>query len=83
MVQGIRLVVHLEVHGRRDAQELFAVGASVGSHGAHHALPEQMSLVVEHRDVAEVNAGDRQGAGVVEGLQRSGHDLAGGSEDDG
>ena len=45
-VERVLLVVHLQLHGRGEAQELLAVGAGVGRDRPHDALAEQVPLVV-------------------------------------
>ena len=48
-----------------------------------HLLPEQVTLVVEPRHVAHVDAGQREGSLLVEGLERGQHELTGRREHDG
>ena len=81
--ERVLLMVNLEAHGRRHAQELFTVGAGVGGHGANDSLTEQVLLVVERGDVGEVDARDGQRPGIVESAESGRHDLACGCEDDG
>src|SRR3954469_10116584 len=60
---------HLDVVLPRKRQELACVPAGVGSHRPQMALLEQVALVVQNGDVAEIDAGDRQRASTVERLE--------------
>ena len=64
-------------------QEVVAVLAGVGCHAAQGAFLEQVALVVEGRDVGEVDARDREGATSVQGGQGVRHQAADRGEEDG
>ena len=57
--------------------------ARVGRDAAQRALVEEVALVVERRDLREVDAGERQRAAAVERGERRRHELAGGREEHG
>ncbi len=63
-------------------EELPGLVAGVGGDAAQRAFAEQVPLIVQRRDVAEVDSGDRQRRPGVQGLQGDGHQLAGGREQD-
>ena len=58
------------------------VGAGVGGDAYKRFFPEEVAVVVERRDVADVDPGENEGAAPLEGLQSDGHELAGWSEED-
>ena len=60
-----------------------AVRAGVGRDAADLSLVEQVSLVVQRRDVGQVDAGDGERAAAVERAQRRRHQVAGRREEDG
>src|SRR2546430_14747377 len=68
---------------RREREELVAVLAGVGGDRGQRALLEEVPLVVERRDVGEVDAGDGQRAAPVEGREGTRYERADGSEQDG
>ncbi len=57
-----------------------SVPAGIGSDAPQLALVEQVSGVVQGRDVAEVDSGNREGSTAVEGAKRYWHKLANGCE---
>src|ERR1700723_4697639 len=61
---------HLDVMLGCEVKEGPRVGAGVRRHRAQLALLEKVTLVVEHRNVAQVDSGDRQRAAAVQRLQR-------------
>ena len=74
---------HLDADAGRGGQELAAVVAGVGRDTAQHPLLEQVLGVAERRDVAEVDAGDRQRAATIEGAERRRDERAYRGEQDG
>src|SRR5581483_6474649 len=67
---------------RGEREQLGTVLAGVGGDAADLALLEQLGVVVERRDRAQVDAGDRQRPTAVERPQRHRHEIAGGCEQD-
>ena len=64
------------------AEEGPRVGAGVRGHRANLTLLEQMPLIVQGGNVAEVNTGDRQRPTAIQRLQRRQHQIADGCEQD-
>src|SRR5262245_11999982 len=65
-----------------ETKELSAVVSGVGGDAANLSLVEQVSLVVQGRDVAEVDARDRQSAAPVERGERRWDQVTDGCEQD-
>jgi hypothetical protein len=72
----------LEPQPLREPQELLRVPARVRGHAAQRPLLEQLVLVIEGRNVGQVDAGDRQCSAPVEITQRGRHHRADGREHD-
>ena len=66
----------------REAEELIGVPAGVRGHAAQRPFLEEVLVIVQRRNVAEMDTGYRQGAAAIEGGQRGRHDVAHGREDD-
>src|SRR5205807_7173962 len=81
--QGVRGGGDADAHASRQRQELLAVPPGVGGHAPKLALLEQVVLVAEGGDVAQVDAGYGERAPSVEGGQGRGHQAAGRCEEDG
>ena len=79
---GYGCVITVSCKPRRELQELFAVGAGVRGHAAQLPLLEQVPLVVQRRDVAQVDAGDGQRSTLVERFERDGNERAHRREED-
>ena len=86
--RDIGLVERVRRRANRDAEpggqleEVVAVGPRVRRDTAELPLLEQVAVVVERRDLREVDAGEGQGAAPVEGAQGRRHELAGRREED-
>lgn len=61
---------HLDVMASGEFEERSCVGAGVGGNRPHLPLLEQVALIVQCRDVAEVNARDGERSPAVEALER-------------
>jgi hypothetical protein len=68
--------------GAGEGEKFPGVGAGVRCHRPHLAFLEQVPLVVQRGDVTEVDAGDRQGAATIEGLERRQHQITHRGEQD-
>ena len=66
-----------------ELQERPGIGAGIRRHRTHLALLEQVALIVQRRDVAEVDACDGQGSAPVECGERGQHQITHGGEQDG
>ena len=77
LFESIYLDLSLDWDCRGQPQELLAVRPGVGRDRPQLPLLEQMPLVVEHRDVRQVDAGDRQRAAPVERAARVAADSSG------
>jgi hypothetical protein len=60
-----------------EGEELAAVGAGVGGDAAEVLLVEEVPLVVQRRDLGDVDAGQGEGAAGVEGFEGGGDEVAG------
>ena len=60
----------------REREELAGIVAGIGGHRAQLAFEEQMPLIVQHRNVAEIDARDGQRAATVERLEGRQHQIA-------
>jgi hypothetical protein len=76
LVEGVGGGGDLDRHRGGEVQELLAVPAGVGGHAADGALEVEVLLVVERRDVAQMDAGDGERAAAVERSQGAGHERA-------
>ena len=64
------------------AEQIQAVLPGVGGHAADRPLLKEVAVVVERRNRRHMNAGQGQGAALVEGAERGRHQFAGRREDD-
>src|SRR5680860_502897 len=70
LVQGVRRQGGCDAQPTRQPQQRLAVGPGVARDARQRALLEQLVLVAQRRDVAEVDTGDGKGAAAIEGSQR-------------
>jgi hypothetical protein len=66
-----------------EVQEGPRIRSSIGRDRADFTLLEQVSLIVERRNVAQVNSCHRQSAAPIQRLQRGQHEVADRREQDG
>src|SRR5918993_2567461 len=71
---------HLQPQTPGECQELLAVGTGVGGDAADLPFEEQVALVVERGNLAQVDAGDCQRATPVERGEGDRYEVAGGGE---
>ncbi len=69
--------------GGGQLEQGFSIGPGVGGDALERALLEQVLLVVERRDLREMDAGDGEGRASIQHLQCRRHELPGRREQDG
>jgi molybdopterin-guanine dinucleotide biosynthesis protein A len=85
--KGLVRLVQAERRGRdadgsasRRREQLSSVGASVGGHARDRSLSEEVTIVVEGRDLAKMHTRERQRCSPIHLLQRYGDEASGGSK---
>src|SRR5262249_56737497 len=81
-VEGVWVDGDVQVVAGREAEELAGVLPGVGGDAAQLPLLEQVLLVVERRDVGQVDTRDRQGATAVQRGQGGQHQVPDRGEQD-